>query len=302
MIAIGRVPRLARMEAGAAMPNRANLGEIRAFFAKLMAAASGTDDPRYERAFELVRREAFLGPGPWYAFGFAPVVGVGRGYVETPSADPVYLYQNLLFALDVGKRINNGEPFLHAGWLGSVSPKPGEAVCHIGAGTGYYSAILSVLTLAGGAVHAFEIDENLAHKARRNLEPFENVSVTTGDATRLPLPPSDLIYVNAGVVAPPPSWLRALRPRGRMIFPWRPSETVALTLMLTRAGEAFTVKPLGASWFIPCVGASKAEECIKIPDGREAWSARSAWLTADREPDETAVAICKQMWFSSTEI
>jgi protein-L-isoaspartate(D-aspartate) O-methyltransferase len=284
------------------MPNQANLDQIRAFFAKLMAAASGTDDPRYERAFELVRREAFLGPGPWHAFGFSPVAGVSSRYVETPSADPVYLYQNLLFALDVGRRINNGEPFLHAGWLGSVAPKPDDAVCHIGAGTGYYSAILSVLTLPGGIVRAFEIDETLAHKARRNLEPFENVSVTTGDATKLPLPPSDLIYINAGVVAPPPSWLRALRPKGRMIFPWRPSDTVGLTLLLTRAGAAFKVKPLGASWFIPCVGASDAEACLKAPNEREAWSARSVWLSAEREPDETAVAICQHLWFSSAEI
>jgi protein-L-isoaspartate(D-aspartate) O-methyltransferase len=284
------------------MPNRPSLDEIRAFFAKLMAAASGTDDPRYERAFELVRREAFLGPGPWHAFGFTPVTGISPHYVETPSADPVYLYQNLLFALDVGKRINNGEPFLHAGWLGSVAPKPGEAVCHIGAGTGYYSAILSVLTLPGGVVQAFEIDEILAHKARHNLEPYENVSVTTGDATKLPLPPSDLIYVNAGVAAPPPSWLRALRAQGRMIFPWRPSDTVGLTLMLTRAGAAFRVKPLGVSWFIPCVGASSDEECKKIPGNREAWSARSAWLTIDRKPDRTAVAVYKQVWFSSAEI
>src|SRR5436305_11207468 len=284
------------------MPNRASLDEIRAFFAKLMAAASGTDDPRFERAFELVRREAFLGPGPWHALGFAPVAGIGPHYVETPSADPVHLYQNLLFALDVGKRINNGDPFLHAGWLGSVAPKPGEAVCHIGAGTGYYSAILSVLTLPGGMVRAFEIDENLAHKARRNLEAFENVSVTTGDATKLPLPRSDLIYVNAGVVAPPPAWLQALRPGGRMIFPWRPSEAVGLTLLLTRLGAAFSVKPLGPSWFIPCVGASNERECTKIPDSREAWSARSAWLHADREPDGTAVAVYRQMWFSSAGI
>ncbi len=281
------------------MANRANLDEIRAFFAKMMAAASGTDDPRYERAFELVRREAFLGPGPWQAFGFTPVAGIAPHYVATPSADPVYLYQNLLFALDVGKRINNGEPFLHAGWIGSVAPKPGEAVCHIGAGTGYYSAILSVLTLPGGVVRAFEIDENLAQKALRNLEPFENVSVTTGDATKVPLPPSDLIYVNAGVMAPPPSWLQALRQGGRMIFPWRPSEAVGLTLLLTRAGAAFTVKPLGPSWFIPCVGASNEDESTKIPDSRAAWSARSAFLRADREPDATAVAIYKQMWFSS---
>jgi protein-L-isoaspartate(D-aspartate) O-methyltransferase len=284
------------------MPNRANLDQIRAFFAKMMAAATGSDDPRYERAFELVRREAFLGPGPWHAFGFTPVTGINPRYVETPGADPIYLYQNLLFALDVHKRVNNGEPFLHAGWIGSAAPKPGEAVCHIGAGTGYYSAILSVLTLPGGIVRAFEIDEDLAHKARRNLEPFDEVSVTTGDATKLPLPLSDLIYVNAGVVAPPPSWLSALRPQGRMIFPWRPSQTVGLTLLLTRVGAAFSVKPLGTSWFIPCVGASDDDECVRTPDSREAWSVRSAWLTAELKPDSTAVAVYRQLWFSSAEL
>jgi protein-L-isoaspartate(D-aspartate) O-methyltransferase len=72
--------------------------------------------------------------------------------------------------------------------------------------------------------------------------------------------------------------------------------------MLTRAGAAFRVKPLGVSWFIPCVGASSEEECTKIPDSRQAWSARSAWLTTDRKPDRTAVAKYKQMWFSSAAI
>jgi protein-L-isoaspartate(D-aspartate) O-methyltransferase len=57
-----------------------------------------------------------------------------------------------------------------------------------------------------------------------------------------------------------------------------------------------------ASYFIPCVGAPDAGECLKIPDSREAWSARSVWLTSDREPDETAVAICRDVWFSSAEV
>jgi protein-L-isoaspartate(D-aspartate) O-methyltransferase len=260
-----------------------------------MAVASGSTDPRFERAFELVRREAFVGPGPWH-------ISIYQRTVETPSADPVFLYQNVVVRLDAAKGINNGEPFLHAAWMGAVEPKAGDAICHIGAGTGYYSAILSVLALPGGRVNAFEIDENLAHRARDNLEPFENVSVIEGDATRLPLPPSDLIYVNAGVVMPPSGWLKALRPQGRMIFPWRPSQAAGLAIVITRREAGFSAKPLMASYFIPCVGASAAEECIKIPDEREAWSARSVWLTSDREPDETAVAICEDLWFSSADI
>jgi protein-L-isoaspartate(D-aspartate) O-methyltransferase len=279
------------------MPRKTKDGleQIRGFYATMMAVASGSTDPRFERAFELVRREAFVGPGPWH-------FSVYQRRVETPSADPVFLYQNVLVSLDAAKGINNGEPFLHAAWMGAVEPKPGEVVCHIGAGTGYYSAILSVLTLPGGRVHAFEIDERLAEKARENLRPFEGVSVTQGDAIRLPIPPSDLIYVNAGLAAPPLSWLRALRPKGRMIFPWRPSQAAGLAIIVSRQGAGFCVKPLMASWFIPCVGASGTEDCEKIPDPHEAWLARSIWLTSDREPDQTAVAIYKDLWFSSAEI
>src|SRR6202158_5953965 len=187
--------------------NKSSIDEIRGFFATMMAVASGSTDPRFERAFELVRREACVGPGPWH-------INVYQRTVETPSADPVFLYQNVLVRLDTAKGINNGEPFLHSAWIGAVEPKAGDAICHIGAGTGYYSAILAVLALPGGSVNAFEIDAALARRARHNLVPFENVSVIQGDATQLPLPPSDLIYVNAGVVTPPVGWLKALRQQG----------------------------------------------------------------------------------------
>lgn len=275
--------------------SEAALDQVRRSFAAMMAVASGSADPRLERAFELVRREAFVGPGPWH-------INIYQRTVQTPSADPAFLYQNVVVRLDAGKGINNGEPFLHAAWIGAVEPKPGETICQIGAGTGYYTAILSILTLPGGTVHAFEIDQGLAEKARYNLRPFEGVSVTQGDATVLPLQSSDLIYVNAGVVAPPLSWLKALRPGGRMIFPWRPSPAVGLAIIITRVEAGFSVKPLMAAYFIPCVGASEAEQCKKVPDSREAWSARSVRLISEREPDKTAVAICADLWFSSAEI
>src|SRR5712671_2759911 len=105
---------------------RASLDEIRGFYARLMVCASRSRDPRLERIFELVPREAFLPPGPWK-------IMVGEKYLETPSADPAYLYQNTLVAIDAAKGINNGEPFLHAAWIGAVAPQPGETVAHVGA-------------------------------------------------------------------------------------------------------------------------------------------------------------------------
>jgi protein-L-isoaspartate(D-aspartate) O-methyltransferase len=274
---------------------RANLDEIKRFYAKLMAAASESEDPRLERVFELVPREAFVPPGPWR-------IWVNGRYVITPSADPVYLYQDALVALDAPKGINNGQPSLHAAWIGAVAPQSGDAICHIGAGMGYYTAILSVLALPGGRVTAFEIEASLAARASDNLLPFENVAVIHGDATRLLLPRSDLIYVNAGVAAPPASWLGALGPRGRMIFPWRPSDEVGLTLLVSRQEAGFKVTPLMQAWFIPCVGACKTEGCTLVPNSAEACSVRSVWLRADKAPDATAVAVYEDVWFSSASL
>ncbi|MBM7049849.1 methyltransferase domain-containing protein [Rhizobium lusitanum] len=258
----------------------------------MMAAASNSADERLERVFGLVRREAFMGPGPWQIL-------VNRRYIETPSDDPAYLYQNVLVALDKAKGINNGEPFLHAAFLGAVAPKPGETVVQIGTGTGYYTALLSKLVLPGGHVHAFEIDEELAGRARENLTSFEGVSVVRGDATLLELPNADLIYVNAGVVAPPTSWLEALRPGGRIIVPWQANDRIGLAVLITRTEAGYSARALMPAFFIPCIGASDPTQRSKAPSVNEAWSIRSVWLTRDRSPDETAVAIYKDLWFSN---
>lgn len=275
---------------------RATLEEVRSFHAKMMAAASISTDERLERIFELVPREIFCGPGPWR------IMGYNLSYLETPSADPIHLYQNVVVALDAAKGINNGEPFLHAGWIGAAAPKAGDTICHIGAGTGYYTALLSKLVLPNGSVYAFEIDENLVRRARKNLEPFESVSVTHGDATAMPLPAADLIYVNAGVVAPPASWLNALKPGGRMIFPWQPVEGIGLAMLVTRADSTFTVRPLMSARFIPCIGASDNGQCTRAPNILEAQAIRSVWLTGDQKPDETAVAIFPDLWFSTADL
>ncbi|MCM5557074.1 protein-L-isoaspartate O-methyltransferase [Pleomorphomonas sp. JP5] len=278
------------------MPKRAGIEEIRTFYARLMGAASKWPDPRLGRAFEAIPREAFSPPGPWR------IVFHGRP-VDTPSADPAYLYQDVLVTLDAAKGINNGEPSLHAAWMGAVAPQAGEAVTHVGAGAGYYTAILQMLVLPTGSVTAFEIDERLAELARRNLAPMEGVTVVTGDATAQPLPKSDVIYVNAGVAAPPVDWLDALNPGGRLIFPWRPSEDIALTLLVKACNGGFSATPLMRAWFIPCVGASSELQPQKLPASVDAArTLRSIWRTTDRTPDQSALAVYRDVWFSSEKL
>lgn len=268
------------------------LEEARTLYARMMAAASKSADPRLERIFELVPREAFLPPGPWH------IMVEGR-LVETPSADPAQLYQNALVVLDRTKGINNGEPFLHAMWIGAVAPQRGETVVQIGAGGGYYTAILSMLVLPDGKVTAYELDAGLAAAAQRNLEPFENVTVLHQNAVTATLTASDIIYVNAGVVAPPASWLTALKQGGRIVFPWRPRHDTGLAVLARAQRTGFAVQVLSGAWFIPCEGASDEGITVRRPGARETRRVQAIYLRSQREPDATALAVYPELWFSS---
>lgn len=277
-----------------------SLADIRRHYAQLFAAASGSADPRLEDTVASIPREDFVGPGPWTIVVSPWLARGGSRRIVTPDADPAYLYSNNLVALDDQR--NNGEPFLHAAWIGKAAPKPGEIVIHIGAGTGYYTAILSGLVLPRGEVFAFEIDDDLAARAIANLKAYKNVTVGHADAVRADLPPSDLIYVNAGVVAPPATWLKALKAGGRLIFPWRPTERIGLAALVTRTPAGFAFDPFMNSWFIPCVGASIATSAAKLPTPSKSRYTRSIWLIEDRPPDRTATAIFDDIWFSTDRV
>jgi protein-L-isoaspartate(D-aspartate) O-methyltransferase len=271
------------------------LAEARALYGRMMAAASGSDDPRIGRVFETLKREDFLPPGPWHML-------VAQRYIQTPSADPVHLYRNALVAIDPERGINNGEPFLHAAWIGAVAPRPGETLIHVGAGGGYYTAALAALVEPGGKVLAYEIDARLAEMARRNLAPYGNVALIHGDAVKAKLRRADIIYVNAGVIAPPVHWLTALKLSGRMIFPWRPSQDIGVAVLAERCRAGFAMRLVGSSWFIPCSGASDASMSLKTPGPREVRESRQIVPTAERSPDKGATAIYPEVWFSSDAV
>jgi protein-L-isoaspartate(D-aspartate) O-methyltransferase len=108
----------------------AELAIIRRTYAKHVLANAEVDDPLVEAAFAAVRREDFLGPGPW------PMLRWPSRYVPTPSDDPVYLYQDALVGIVPERNLNNGQPWLHALLIAAAAPRPGEHVVHIGAGVG----------------------------------------------------------------------------------------------------------------------------------------------------------------------
>lgn len=252
----------------------------------------GFDDPRVEAAFAAVPREACLTPPPWRVF--AP-----GGLFEETTSDPAKLYEDVLVVLDGARGINNGQPSLHAAWMMAISPQAGETAVHIGAGSGYYTAILAELVEGTGRVEAYEIERHLAERARRNLRPWPQVQVHARSALD-GIPPADVVYASAAAAAPPAAWLEALAPGGRLIFPWQPSGRHGVTLRVERTGSGFSARAAFGVSFIPCAGLP-AGAVSRLP-AVDLARTRSIWLRADREPDDTALAVYDDLWCSSAEV
>jgi protein-L-isoaspartate(D-aspartate) O-methyltransferase len=235
------------------MQNRSE--NLRTFFARYVAAAGGVAGGPIERAFAATPREDFVGPRPW------SINIPGFGYVETPDDDLAFLYQDTLVALDAKRGVNIGQPSAHARWLGALALGDGETVLQVGAGTGYYSTILSHLVGGAGRIHAYEIDQDLAARARENLKTMLQADVQTRSGISDGLPKADAIYVCAGITQPAWAWLDALRPDGRLIFPLQAERALGGMLMITRAkdGAIWPARFVSRAAFISCSGPQDAE-------------------------------------------
>jgi len=269
--------------------------KYRGFFAQLICAAARVTDPRLEQAFRKVRREPFAGPGPWsISLG-------GHPYVVTPDDDPAFLYQNTLLALDPARGINIGMPGAHAHWLGGCAVREGESVLQIGAGTGYYTAILAELAGSKGRVYAYEIDERLAALARENLKDIANVELRERSGVASDLPDVDVIYVCAGASQPAVEWLEALHPGGRLVFPLAPAGVLGGMLMITRPqqGVAWPAKFLSRAQFIGCAGLQDAEAARRLAEAfAKGWESVQSLRRGD-SPDATCWFAGDGWWLSS---
>ncbi len=271
---------------------------FRAFFAELVTAKAGVrrTNSALVSAFAAIERERFLGPGPWRIF-------TSDGYVDTPSDDPAFVYQDMAIGLVRDKPINNGEPSLHARAIASLELKPGERVLHVGAGTGYYTAILAELVGADGFVEGREIEAALLARASENLRERRNVSIVERSGIEPPLPMSDAIYVNAGASRPVVAWLDALKPGGRLVFPLTAGMGPGLMMKIARreGSEAMAASIVSPAAFIPCAGAQDADEAKRLGEALmrgDVRRVRSLWRGT---PDDTAWLAGDGWWFSTRE-
>lgn len=194
----------------------------RRFFAEELEAVARLRSARLVDAFATVPRERFLPAGPWTVLSDGAdsyMLMAGIRTRPTADADPARVYHNVAVAIDPERQLFNGQPGTLAVWIDTLDLSAGMRVLHIGAGLGYYTAVMAACVGDTGRVVAYEVDEALTRDAVRNLAPYTNVDLRCGDGSG-PLEKSfDAMLVNAGVTHPLESWLDALAPGGRLMLP-----------------------------------------------------------------------------------
>jgi len=236
-----------------------SLDDARRWFAEDLRVTCHLRDERTVAAFAAVPRERFVGPGPWR------IRHLVDGYWTTPDDDPRRLYHNVLVALDEARGLNTGEPGLWARHFDQIEISSGSRVLQIGAGAGYFTAILAELAGPTGHVDGIEIDTALANIAQRNLEAWPTVRVQAADASHPIDSQWDVIVAFAGATTPLDWWLDALADKGRLLLPMTADrQRGGFMLRLHRRGNGLSARSAGWVGFYPCAGARDESDEIAL--------------------------------------
>lgn len=215
----------------------------RRFFAEEVQMAANIRSAAVVEALATIRREQFLPPGPWVVRGEGDFASPPR---QTPDADPRHVYHNLSVGIDPARMLFNGAPGQLAMAIDALQLQPGGRALHVGAGTGYFTAVMGHCVGPSGRVVAIEVDADLTAKAAANLAPMPWIDVRQGDASGPLTETFDAVLINAGVTHPLDAWLECLSPGGRLVVPLTATMSPAtpigkgLLLLVTRTADAST--------------------------------------------------------------
>ena len=265
----------------------ADLAAQRAWYAQDLALrAPIRRNPAIEQAFARVPREKFLGPPPWRLMADARP---DLPFTVPPDADPGWLYHDVLVTIDLSRNLNNGMPSFWAKNFDHLDLRPGQRVLQVGAGTGYYTAVLAELVGGSGHVTAVEYDAELAAKARDNLRDWRQVEVVAGDGRLHDAGEVDRIVVFAGATHPAPLWLDRLSRGGQLLVPLTASRWFGFLLLVTRPAlpdssaialaeahddNRFEARSIGDVGIFPCAGGRDDEAAERL---------QAAWERVVRE-------------------
>ena len=155
--------------------------------------------------------------------------------------------------LPIGEGQTISQPYIVAAMLEHLALQSNDRVLEIGTGSGYVTALLSLLS---AEVYSVERHAPLAAVAERTLHRLEyrNVKIRVGDGSQgwAEFAPFDAILVSAATSQVPAALFTQLREGGRMMVPVGPSSSQELQLIRKIGGQP-QVKVLEGCRFVPLV-------------------------------------------------
>ena len=158
-------------------------------------------------------------------------------------------------ALPIGSGQTISQPFIQAKYLETVGLTGRERVLEVGTGSGYQTALISLLA---DSVYTIERVPALSASARAVLEGagYRNITFLVGDGTLgwKPGAPFDVILVSAASPEIPRPLMDQLAPGGRMIVPVGDREVQSL-VVVRRGPDGIETSTIGDARFVPLIGA-----------------------------------------------
>lgn len=158
------------------------------------------------------------------------------------------------FPLPIGEKQTISQPYMVAFMSESLALTGSERVLEIGSGSGYQSAVLSLLC---AKVYSVERLTTLTARSRRTLDLLHcsNVVVKLGDGTTgwADEAPFDAIVAAASSPNVPQALIDQLAPGGRLVMPVGSEETQKL-LRITKRANGVCTEVLGGCRFVKLIG------------------------------------------------
>jgi protein-L-isoaspartate(D-aspartate) O-methyltransferase len=155
--------------------------------------------------------------------------------------------------LPIGDLQTISQPYIVAAMLEPLALQSSDRVLEVGTGSGYVTALLSLLC---AEVYSVERHAQLALSADATLERlgFRNVKIKVGDGAQgwAEHAPFDAILVSAATAEMPPALFDQMREGGRMAVPVGPPSSQELQLIRKVDGQP-KVKTLEGCRFVPLV-------------------------------------------------
>ena len=155
--------------------------------------------------------------------------------------------------LPIGEGQTISQPYIVAAMLEHLALQASDRVLEIGTGSGYVTALLSLLC---AEVYSVERHAQLAVVAESTLHrlAYRNVKILVGDGSQgwPEYAPFDAILVSAATSEMPPALFAQLREGGRMMVPIGPSSSQELQL-IRKIDVQPEVKILEGCRFVPLV-------------------------------------------------